>query len=185
MKYTVRFAACLIILCLAMISIAWTPWGAVYESARDERSVADQAIDKQISLSIKGTLADRDAKQALKVHVYCFLRHVYLIAAIDDAKFQDYAVQTAKKTKDVKKVTKYFVKESDTMSADLEIAAKVRAALIADTSLSATQIETEVANGEVVMIGMVRSKADAKLAIKIAKDVGGVRKVTSFLIPPK
>lgn len=176
---------CLIIVCFAMISIAWTPWGAIYESARDERSVGDQTIDKQISLTIKGNLADRDGNKALQVHVYCFLRHVYLVGAINDKKFRAFAIKTAKSTKDVRKVTNYFVKESDTTADDLEIAASVRAALIAEGDLSATQIETEVMNGEVVMLGMVRSKADAKLAIKIAKGVEHVRKVTSFLIPPK
>ncbi len=39
-------------------------------------------------------------------------------------------------------------------------------------------------NGEVVMLGMVRTKADARLAIKLTKSVEGVRKVTSFLITP-
>jgi len=185
MKSTPRLIFCLTVISFAMISIAWTPWGAVYESVRDERSVGDQAIDKQISLTIKGKLADNDGSMALKVHVYCFLRHVYLIGAIDDTAFRSFAVKTAKATEDVKKVTRYFVKETDTTSADLEIAAKVRAALIADGDLSATQVETEVANGEVILIGMVRSKADAKLAIKVAKGVEGVRKVTTFLIPPK
>lgn len=179
-----RIELCLTIVCFAMISIAWTPWGAIYESARDERSVADQAIDKQISLSIKGKLADLDSNKALKVHVYCFLRNVYLVGAIDDTSFRDFAIKTSKETKDVKKIVQYFKKETDTTTEDLKIAAKVRAALIADTNLSSTQTETEVMNGEVVFLGMVRSKNDAKLAIKIAKGVEGVRKVTSFLILP-
>lgn len=185
MKRTTHLIPCLMIVCFAMISIAWTPWGAIYESARDERSVGQQADDKRISLDIKGKMADRDGSAALKVHAYCFMNHVYLIGAIDDVKFRDFAVKTAKGVKGVKKVTKHFVKESDTTKADLQIAASVRAALIADTALSATQVETEVMNGEVVMVGMVRSKADATLAVKIAKGVDGVRKVTSFLIPSK
>jgi len=180
-----RIVLCLIIICFAMISLALTPCGAIYESARDERSVGDQAMDKQISLSIKGKLADLDSKKALQVHVYCFLRNVYLIGAINDVKFRNFAEKTAKGTKDVRKVTKYFVKETDTTTSDLEIAAKVRAALIAEGDLSATQTETEVMNGEVVFVGMVRSKADAILAVKTAAAVEGVRKVKSFLILPK
>lgn len=178
-------ATVLLLLCLTMLSIAWTPWGAIYESARDERSVGDQASDKKISLGIKGDLADKDSKMALKVHVYCFLGRVYLVGAIDDSNFRSFAVQTAKNTENVKKVIKYFVKETDTTADDLEIAAKVRTALIAEGDLSATQVEQEVFNGEVVLLGMVRSKADANLAVKVAKSVGGVRKVRSFLIPSK
>ena len=159
--------------------------GAIYGSARDERSLGDQAKDKETSLSIKKALADSDSKKALQVHVYCFLGHVFLVGGIDDMKFRDFSVSTAKETEGVTQVTAHFVAESDTTADDLEIAAKVRAALIAEGDLSATQIEQEVLNGEVVLLGMVRSKADAALAVKTAKGVEDVRKVTSFLIPPK
>lgn len=185
MRTPTRSASCLLIVCLALASAAWTPWGAIYGSARDERSVGDQAADKKISLSIKGTLADKDSKKALQVHVYCFLGHVFLVGAIDDAEFRSFAVKTAKGTEGVGKVTDYFKKETDTTADDLEIAAKVRTDLIAEGDLSATQIEQEVMNGEVVLLGMTRSKADAALAIKVAKGVTGVKKVTSFLIPSK
>ncbi|QGY41694.1 BON domain-containing protein [Pseudodesulfovibrio cashew] len=185
MRHTTRAVLCLITICLAGASVAWTPWGAIYESARDERSVSQQADDKRISLDIKSQLADRDGKKALKVHVYCFMGRVYLVGAIDDTDFRKFAVKTAKSIKGNKGVTTHFVKETDTTADDLEVAASVRAALIAEGDLSATQIETETMNGEVVMVGMVRSKADAKLAIKVAKGVEGVRKVTSYLIPPK
>nr|WP_321256101.1 BON domain-containing protein [uncultured Pseudodesulfovibrio sp.] len=185
MKNSQLILSNLLIVCLAISAIAWTPWGAIYGSARDERSVGDQAADKEISLSIKKTMADKDGEKALQIHVYCFLKHVYLVGAINDTAFQSFAVKTAKSTKEVKKVTKYFVKESDTTADDLEIAASVRAALIAEGDLSATQIEQEAMNGEVVLLGMVRSKKDAQLAIKVAKSVEGVRKVTSFMIPSK
>ena len=52
MKSFSRISLCLTVVALAMISIAWTPWGAIYESARDERSVGDQATDKKISLAM-------------------------------------------------------------------------------------------------------------------------------------
>ncbi len=184
-KHLTRTALCLITICFAITSIAWTPWGAIYESARDERSVTQQADDKRISLDIKGQMANKDGKKALKIHAYCFVGKVYLIGAINDTAFRSFAVNTAKSIDGVRSVKTHFVKETDTLSDDVQIATKVRANLIADTDLSATQIETEVMNGEVVMVGMVRSKTDAKLAIKIAKGTSGVKKVTSFLIPSK
>ncbi|MCJ2162970.1 MULTISPECIES: BON domain-containing protein [unclassified Pseudodesulfovibrio] len=174
-----------LILCLALSSAAWTPWGAIYGSARDERSVGDQASDTEISLSVKKAMADTDPGKALKIHVYCFVGHVFLVGAINDADFQNFAVKTAQGTKNVRSVTKYFVAESQTTANDLKTTAKVRTALIVEGDLSATQIEQEVFNGEVVLLGMVRSTADAQLAIKVARGVEGVRKVTSFLIPSK
>ena len=173
----------LIVLTLALASLAWTPWGAVYESARDERSLKEQAADKAIVLSVKGALADRDAKKALKVKVYSFVGRVFLVGAVDDEAFRDFAVKTARGTKEVKTVKTHFVKETDTIKSDLEIAARVRAALIASKDLSSTQIENEVMNGEVVMLGMIRSRTDASIAVRIARGVEGVRKATSYLIP--
>jgi len=170
-----------ILMLIALMGMA--ACSTIYGSARDERSVGDQATDKEISLSIKKKLADVDGDKALQVHVYCFMRHVYLVGALNDTSFRSFAVKTARGTDEVKAVTQYFVAESDTTSDDLEIAASVRAALIAEGDLSATQIEQEVMNGEVVLLGMVRSKADASLAIRTAKGVEGVRKVTSFMIP--
>jgi hyperosmotically inducible protein len=185
MRHSHPLIPAVLILCLALSCLAWTPWGAIYDSARDERSVGDQAADKKISLSIKADLADKDSELALKVHVYSFLKHVYLVGAINDQPFRAFAVKTAKGTEGVTKVTSYFKPETDTTADDLELAAKVRAELIGNGDLSSTQIEQEVMNGEVVLLGMVRSKKDAALAVKVARGVKGVRKVTSFLIPPK
>ncbi|MEF2230450.1 MAG: BON domain-containing protein [Pseudodesulfovibrio sp.] len=185
MKSNAHTPLCLTLAILAMISIAWTPWGSIYESARDERSVADQTIDKKISLTIKANLADHDAKLALKVHVYCFLRQVFLVGALDNAAYRAFAVMTAGGVENVQKVTPYFVDESDTTVDDAEIAVRVRAALIAEKALSSTQVETETMGGEVVLLGMVRTQADARLAIQTALSIKGVTKVKSFLIPTK
>lgn len=185
MNQVSRITTGFLLISLALSCVAWTPWGAIYESARDERSVGQQADDKRISLDIKGQMADRDGKKALKIHAYCFVGHVFLVGAINDKSFRSFAVKTAKDIEGVKKVTTHFVKETDTTADDLEIAASVRAALIAEGDLSATQIETETMNGEVVMVGMVRGKKDARLAVQVAKGVEGVRKVTSYLIPSK
>ena len=174
-----------LLICFAMLCIAWTPWGTIYESAMDERSVAQQADDKRISLDIKAQMANIDGKKALKIKTYCFVGHVFLVGAINDKGFRHQAVKIAKAIKGVVKVSTHFVPESETMKSDIEIATKVRAALIADKSLSSTQIEAETMNGEVVFLGMVNDKNDIKIATKIAKSVTGVRKVTSFVIVTK
>lgn len=180
-----RLTACFLIIALAVANIAWTPWGAIYESAMDERSVTQQADDKRISLDIKGKMANIDKGKAYATKTYCFVGHVFLVGAVNDKAFRAKAVQIAKSIDGVKKVTTHFVNESDTTADDLEIAAKVRTELIADTSLSSTQIETETMNGEVVLVGMVSDKKDVSIAKKIAKGVTGVKKVKSYLIVTK
>ncbi|MBU1041887.1 MAG: BON domain-containing protein [Proteobacteria bacterium] len=166
---------------------AFTPWGAIYDAARDERSVGTITADKRISTSIKSDLVNRDGKLGLAVKVYCYVGKVTLLGQLADDKFKDFATATAKKTKGVKSVSTHWEApgKTDTTAADVEIAAKIRTALVADKNLSATQIEQEVFGGKVYLIGMVRSRKDASLAVAHAKGVAGVSEVVSLLIPSK
>ena len=163
------------------------PISAIYDAARDERSVGDITADKKISTSIKADLAKRDAKLALAVKVYCYMRRVTLLGQLADDGFKDFAVATAKKAKGVRNVSAHWEApgKTDTTAADVEIAAKLRAALIGDKNISATQVESEVFGGKVYLIGMVRSQKDAAKAAAHAKGVKGVTGVTSLLIPSK
>lgn len=161
------------------------PWTTIYGVARDERSVETIAKDKKIATEIKAELMKRDEKKGFAVKVYCFTGRVFLVGQLNDTAFRDVAAKTAKAASGVRAVTSYFLPESDTLKADLEIAAKVRAGLVADKDLSATQIESEVFNGTVVLLGMVRDSKDVKGAVAVARKISGVKEVKSFLIPGK
>ncbi|MDR3640008.1 MAG: BON domain-containing protein [Humidesulfovibrio sp.] len=166
---------------------AFTPLTSVYEVARDERSVADIATDKKITTTIKAELLQKDGKLGLAVKTYCFLGRVTLLGQLADENFKSFAVATAKKTRGVRSVATFWVtpgKESTT-AADIEIATKIRAALVADKNISATQVECEVFGGHVYLLGMVRSQKDAARSVVHAKGVKGVTAVTSLLIPSR
>lgn len=168
-------------------AMAFTPWGSIYEVARDERSVGEITADKKITTSIKAALVKRDGKLGLAVKTYCFRGRVTLLGQLSDESFKGFAVDTAKKTAGVKGVSTHWEApgKTDTTAADIEIAAKLRAALVADKELSATQIETEVFGGKVYLLGMVRSQKDADRAVVHARGVAGVTGVVSLLIPPR
>ena len=168
-------------------SFAVTPWGAVYEVARDERSLSDITADKNITTGIKTTLVNKDGKLGLAVKPYCFLGRVTLLGQLSDEGFKSFAVATAKKTKGVKSVTTYWEApgKEGTATADLEIAAKLRTTLVGDKELSSTQVETEVFGGKVYLLGMVRTQKDADRAMGHARATKGVTGVTSLLIVSK
>jgi len=109
------------------------------------------------------------------------------LGQLSDEGFKSFAVSTAKKTSGVRGVTTYWEApgKGGTTTSDLEIAAKIRTALVADKSISATQVECEVFGGHVYLLGMVRSKRDAAKAVAHAKGVKGVTAVTSLLTPPR
>ncbi len=148
--------------------------------------MADIGFDKAISTQIKGALLNQDGERGLKVKVYCYLRMVTLLGQLEDDNFKAFALATAWATEGVRGVTTHWEAPSaGTGMADLEIAARLRAALVADEDLSATQIETEVFSGKVYLIGMVRSPQDADRAVAHAQAVKGVTGVTSLLILPR
>jgi len=170
--------------CLAR---TFTPWGAVYEVVRDERSLADISVDKAIASEIKAALLEKNGKLGLAVKTYCYLGKVVLLGQLADEGFKSFAVATARKTTGVKGVTTHWVppvRQGSTMS-DMEIATKIRAELVGDISISATQVETEVFSGHVFLLGMVRTQQDADRAGTQAAVVPGVLNVTSLLVPTR
>jgi hyperosmotically inducible periplasmic protein len=164
-----------------------TPWGTVYGVARDERNVVDMATDKAATTEIKAKIMDRDRMKGLAVKVYCFVGQVALLGQLDDEDFQEFAVATAHAANGVKGVTTYWepVTQESTLAADVEITARIRAALVADKQLSSTQMELEVFAGKVYLLGMVRSRQDVDRAVAHAKTVAGVIEVVSLMVPTK
>lgn len=68
-------------------------------------------------------------------------------------------------------------------SSDTVITAKVKAALAKDRKVSVSDISVETSQGEVILSGFVDSPAQMDQAMKIAKNVEGVSKVTNKMKP--
>jgi hyperosmotically inducible protein len=64
---------------------------------------------------------------------------------------------------------------------DASITARVKARLLNDTQVRATNIEVSTVNGVVTMTGPVDSKDDEARAVQIAHQVSGVKDVVSKL----
>lgn len=185
------FRAGMLLLFLVLAPVAAqafpTPWGTVYGLARDERSIIDITTDKAATTEIKAKLMDKDRMLGLAVKVYCFVGRVTLLGQVGDESFREFAEATARSAQGVKSVETYWEPETDesTLAGDLEVAARLRAALVADEGLSSTQIEIEVFAGKVYLLGMVRSQRDADRTVTQATVVPGVLSVTSLLVPSR
>ncbi len=64
---------------------------------------------------------------------------------------------------------------------DSAITAGVKAALMNDPQVNATQIDVSTAGGVVTISGAVKSDAEAQRAVQLARGVSGVRDVQSQL----
>jgi osmotically-inducible protein OsmY len=68
---------------------------------------------------------------------------------------------------------------------DTVITGKVKAALIADADLKAREINVETFKGTVQLSGFVADPADIDKAVKVARDVHGVKAVKNDMIVKK
>ncbi len=168
----------------AMPTSPISPWSSIYGVARDERSPADILFDNAISTKIKAELLQKNGELGLKVKVYCFLQGVTLLGQLSDEEFKAFAVATAWEAQGVRAVSTHWVAPygRNTTVEDMQVAAELRLALVADKDLSATQIEMEVFTGHVFLLGLVRSRQDVERAVAHAQAVKGASEVHSLLI---
>ena len=178
MKTTIKIIACFIFLS--------TFYGCtVYKAAVDERHVGTIADDTLIKGKIVKKIIEDDKLKLLDISTGCYRGHVYLVGEYDDAAQKDRAIKIAKSVDGVKEVTTYMLpkKKDDPcgIKDNLEIAAKVKAKLIADKDIWSTNIDVKSVQCHVVLYGLVGSKPEIDKAVAHAKSVDGIRDVTSFL----
>lgn len=65
---------------------------------------------------------------------------------------------------------------------DAVITTKVKAAIIGDSSVKATEVNVETYKGIVQLTGFVKSQADIDKAVKLAKGVKGVNSVQNKMV---
>lgn len=154
----------------------------VYSAATDDRKLADQAADAKICSSIRSTLLARDSGSLSVLDVFCHNQLVVLVGALPpNYKPAVEAVAIAKTTSGVKRVEAYYVPKPAQDTGDTGIALKVKAKLIADTTMTTAGTDLTVVAGNVVLVGVVDDRAKADKIIAHARSVEGVKSVKSFL----
>jgi hyperosmotically inducible periplasmic protein len=158
----------------------------VYDAARDERSIGTFIDDKAIAGKIKYTLLRDDTVKGLDIAVYVYDRKVFLVGVVEKSAQKSEAVKIAKNTKWVDSVTTYLLNKSDSSIGksvdDTAITTKIKARMINDMAMKATQVKVRTIFGHVVLLGVVGSRLDMDKAIKYAKGVENVREVKSFIM---
>ncbi|NDV18616.1 BON domain-containing protein [Pseudodesulfovibrio sp. JC047] len=158
---------------------------AVYDVAVEERNASQWADDKSISFVIEKEFLADDMVKYLDFDAYSYEGHVYIIGEYESRAQVDRAVQIAKATEGVKTVTTYVLPKRAHdycgTTDSLDIYAKLKEKLIRDKDIWSTNIEFEVVQCNVVLVGLLGSSGEISRAIGHAKSVPGVRNVKSFL----
>ena len=173
------------LMCLLILTFLQTGCGTAYKIARDERSLSTQYRDEQITMAIRQKFMDDKSIDYLDISTYCYKGNVYLVGEYDKPDQKSKAIKLAKVVDGVKSVTGHFLPEkkggSCSSTDNLSLGSTVKAKLIADAGIESTNIEVKTVQCHIILLGLVDESSEIKKATAHAKNVEGVRSVTSYL----
>ena len=174
------FAVLSLLACIALLNGC-----AAYDVAVEERTAGQWVDDNNIALTIEKDFLADDLVKYLDYDAFCYRGHVYIIGEYESREQVDRAVKIAKDIEGVRQVTTYLLPKKEdsgcsTMDA-IEIHQKLKQKLVGDKKIWSTNINIEVVQCNVVLLGIVGSQAEKAAAEAHAKSVPGVRGVRSFL----
>jgi len=157
----------------------------VYQLAVDERKIGTYVDDKTIEAAIAAKFREDERVRPLELSAFSYNGRVYIVGQYDSTKQKTRAVRIARQTPGVKSVTAHVLprrllpKCGTFDTAALEV--RVKGHLIADEHVRATNVKVESLQCNIVLLGIVETRKEASQAVACAKNVEGVRSVTSYL----
>ena len=157
-------------------------------STRTQESTGEYVDDTFITSKVKDAFAAEPTVSVFDVEVETFKGVVQLRGSVDTAEQAQKAAEIAAGVKGVKSVqnnitVKLIKPESpEEYIDDSVISAKLRAALVADPTISASDVKVEVYRGVVQLSGFVDTAEQAHKAGEIAADIEGVKSVQNNII---
>jgi hyperosmotically inducible protein len=154
----------------------------IYQSATEERSVGEQADDTRLKVTIQKRLLDSGAKTLAAIDVFCHLGVVVLTGVVEPGSTVGAdAVRIARGVEGVRRVETVFVPARPSRTSDLGISAKLKAKVVGDTGLLASQVDWSVLAGTVVLVGVVDRQEKIDRVVAHARGIDGVANVRSFV----
>jgi hyperosmotically inducible periplasmic protein len=159
---------------------------AACSSTRTQRAPGEQVDDAALLTSVKSALAADPVTEAGEINVDVNRGTVKLAGFVDSSKEKSKAGDIARSVDGVESVQNDLaVKTEDSSTGevidDSIITGKVKAALIADSTTKAHQINVETKGGVVQLSGFVDNANAKSAATNVAKTVTGVKDVKNEL----
>lgn len=150
-------------------------------AAHDRRTLGTQVDDttatNRLSLAIS---SDAELKDVTRINVDVFNGIALLVGQAPNEALKQRASVTAQSVKNIRKfhnlirIAKPI--SAGTVTHDVWLASKVRAALLAEKNIDGLHISVMVEDSEVFLIGLV-NESEANIAVEIARNVNGVARV--------
>jgi hyperosmotically inducible periplasmic protein len=167
------------------------PYRAMAKAAASEESVGAQADDKRLTLRVREALLHADAAAAGRIAPHVYMDRVFLVGFVESEEERSLVEAAARGVEGVREVDGYLPVESadaaswttKTMN-DAEIKTELAAALAADLRTAKLRVDTSVLAGHILLLGVVGSESEREDAVRVAANIAGADRVTSFLLLP-
>ena len=149
--------------------------------ATDNRSLGNQIDDQKIERDAHANIANSEAlKNNTNLHVVSVNGSVLVVGQAPNSYLRDQAIKAINDVNGVNQLHNQ-IRVSNTTSFttktnDVWLTSKVKAALFGNEELDSSNIKVVTENGEVFLMGLI-TKAQAAIAVDIARNVGGVNRV--------
>jgi hyperosmotically inducible protein len=170
-----------------------TSWTAALAFA--VMTVACGQTDTGISTSVKSKLAADDTVKASQIDVDTKDKVVTLTGTVDSEIAKNKAIDIARATKGVARVTDNLLVRSTTAAmppaepdpqrvalTDPALTASVKGKLLANPDVAGLRIDVDTRDGIVTLSGTVSTQAEKDTALRVARDTDGVKSVEDKLI---
>lgn len=169
----------------------FTILGEVVTTTMDVRTKDEVKNDIEISSSASKRLLDDPRAEWAGVTILTFAQHVVLAGAVKNEEAKKIAHEVVKDDPLIRSLANELIvirKPGDEGSfvRDKTIDTKINASLTATEGIGSVNMRWKTVNGNVVLMGVARSREEASLAVAKVKEVDGVKSVKSRLrIVPK
>jgi osmotically-inducible protein OsmY len=149
--------------------------------AHDRRTIGTQVDDTTTAGRISIAMANDSAvKEQTSISVQVFNGTALLVGQAPTQQLIQQAEKLAASVNNVKKLHNQIRLGSpipaSVVANDVWLASKIKTKLIADKRIDGLQIEIEVENGEVFLMGLV-SEQESNIAVHITRNIKGVKQV--------
>ena len=157
----------------------------IYSAAVDQRNIRTFAADTKSKLAIEKDFLDDKLVKVLDISAFVYNGHAYLTGEYSSPDQKKRAIAIARNAEGVKDVTAHLLAKKNGdfcgVTDNATLSTKVKTALIKDKEIWATNINVEAVQCNIVLLGIVGTKAEIEKAIEHAKSVENVRSVKSYI----
>ncbi len=157
----------------------------IYKASVDERSIGHIITDKKLSSLIMAELIKDDMTNLLNVTAECFFGYPFVVGECNNLEEAQRIIEIAQRITEKQPIPFLMKKGNDddcNPALNLKISTEVKARLLADKKIFATNVVVKSIQCQAVLLGVLGSKESILAAIEHSEKVDGVKKVHSFLV---